>query len=71
MSTRFFGYTWAYLELQKSFGIVSDGLVDRWEIVEDQVLLDVTDQLHQGLTSSNLKDGNRLRVMKTGFKGRA
>ena len=44
-----------HLKLEKPLGVVDDGLVDGREVVEDEVLLDVTDQLHQRLARSNLK----------------
>ena len=45
-----------HFKLKESLGVVGDGLVDRRKVVEDEVLLDVADQLHQGLARTNLKD---------------
>ena len=47
-------HTFVHLKLQEPLGVVDDGFVDGRKVVEDEVLLDVADQLHQRFARSNL-----------------
>ena len=51
-----------FLEVEEHLGVVRDGLVDGGEVVEDEVLLDVRDELHEALAGAHHVGGAHLHL---------